>query len=292
MTILNAASDGLHAELIALARAAAHSGSIEKEELINLCMPGTVQRLRGALSRWTDLGLFVETDGSVDLAEQFARKRGETLDDWTDRLPGFCRTLVLGSSKCSPLWGEDEGVSADIVRAMAWLLAQDIFSFPTTWLEVEALERAQFRHGKIIQNDTRWTALRFWTRYLGFATGDSRSFLVDPTAAITAEIQHVSKDGTLVEAETFVHELAKRLPVLDFGAYRKEIEGRLTLASWHRPPVGHLSISFSFGLRRLELDNRIALESKADAPGGLSLTGKDHQNLRSFTHVRIVHGTK
>ncbi len=292
MTILNAASDGLHAELIALARAVAHSGPIEKDDLIGLCSPGSIPRLRGALSRWTDLGLFLEVGGSIRLAEQLTPKRREALDNWTERLPHYCRMLVLQPTKCSPLWGDGEGVSADFVRAVAWLLAQDIFGFPTTWAEVEQLEQSQFRHGRIIQNDTRWTGLRFWARYLGFATGDSRSFLIDPTTAIRSELQSVVDGGGFMEAETFVSELARRIPVLDFGVYRKEVESELIKANWHGPAAGHVSPSLSFALRRLELDNLIAIESKADAAHGLSLTGKSHETLRSFTHIRVLDATK
>src|SRR5262245_38559249 len=105
MTILNSASDGLYPELIVLARAVAQAGPTAQDELISLCSPGTGSRLRGALSRWTALGLFVESDELMCLAKGLVRKRGESLDDWIERLPSHCRSLAFERSKCSPLWG-------------------------------------------------------------------------------------------------------------------------------------------------------------------------------------------
>src|SRR5438477_4022282 len=119
----------------------------------------------------------MEREGVIQIAEAYARKRGQTVDAWTEGLPHVCRKLALDSKKCSPLWGgeDKEGVTADFVRGVAWLLAQDIYTFPRTFSEVSAIERIQLKGEKIIQNDTRWPGLRFWARYLGFATGDERS---------------------------------------------------------------------------------------------------------------------
>jgi len=289
MTIINHPSDGLYPELIALARLVAYSGEIGREELIRCCQSGNPTRLGGALSRWTTLGLFTESQGLVSVGKTFVRKRGEPIDNWTERLRGFCCHLMLAPDNCQPLFGDNEGVSADFVRGIAWLLAQDIFSLPTAWTEVERMQYEQVSSGaKIIQNDARWSGLRFWARYLGFATGDSRSFLIDPTSVIRSELHTIYQGATVLPAMALVSELAKCLPILDSGTYRQEVERQLKEAVWRRPETGHLSMSLSFALRRLELEHVIALESMADTGQGVRLTGKDHQSRGSFTHVRLV----
>ena len=295
MTIVNYANDGLYPELIVLARAVADMGPIDPEELVKMCSVDTPARIRGALSRWSQLGLFESQKDGIVLSKRFAGKKRETSDMLTNRLPGICRELILAQEHCLPLWGAEEaGISADFVRGIAWLLAQDIYQFPTTWNGdgAEAVEQRQITGRKtIIQNDVRWNGLRFWARYLGFATGDNVTFLIDPTGAIGAELAMLFDDRSAISALDFVEKLAQRLPVLDFGAYRKEIEAALNQDSWKPPAPHHLSMSLSFALRRLELAGRISLEQQADAAHALSLTGRSYRTWKRFTHVRLAEQT-
>lgn len=286
MTILNHASEGLYPELIVLARATTLAGSIDADELVAVCATDSPTRLRGALSRWTTLGFFQEEGAKISIAVPHARSRGESIDDWTNRIPGICRLLALDKSKCYPLWGAEEGISADLARGLAWLLSQDIFTLPRAWTEIEILGRMQVRGITLIQNDTRWNGLRFWARYLGFATGGSKAFFVDPTDAVRAEVSSVLKGSDPVDAGTFVKELARRLPVFDGGIYRMDVEGQLDESTWRRPADGHLSMALSFALRRLRLDGSLIFEAKSDAAHGYRFTGRDYVSGEVFTHVR------
>jgi hypothetical protein len=286
MTILNHANEGLYPELIVLARATALAGTVDTDELIAVCSTDNPGRLRGALSRWTALGFFHEEGAKISISAPHARSRGESIDDWTNRIPGICRLLALDKSKCYPLWGAEEGISADLARGLAWLLAQDIFTLPRPWTEIEILARTQVRGVTLFQNDTRWNALRFWARYLGFATGGSNAFFVDPTDAVRAELSSVLQGSASVDADTFVKELARRLPVFDGGIYRMDVEDQLDESVWRRPADGHLSMSLSFALRRLRLDGSLVFEAKSDAAHGYKFTGKDFTSGEAFTHVR------
>lgn len=291
MTIVNYANDGLYPELIVLVRTVAEIGPIDPEELVKVCSADTPTRIRGALSRWSQLGLFESQKDGIALSRRFAGKKRESLEMLTDRLPGICRELILAPEHCLPLWGAEEaGIAADFVRGMAWLLAQDIYQFPSTWNDgAEAVEQRQVTGRKtIIQNDVRWNGLRFWARYLGFATGDSATFLIDPTGAIEAELTTIFEERTVMSASEFVGKLGQRLPVLDFGAYRKEVEAALNQDSWKQPPPHHLSMSLSLALRRLEFAKRISLEQQADAENALSLTGRSYRTWKRFTHVRLA----
>lgn len=294
MTIINYASDGLYPELIVLFRVIAHLGAADRKEIINLCYPGTPEdaggltRLRGALARWTDLGLFQIEAESLRINERFGkRKRGESIDDLTLRLPAACRTLMFEAINCLPLWGESPGIAADFVRGAAWLLAQDIYSLPTSWSDVERIQIAQTSaEQKIVENDVRWNGLRFWMRYLGFATGDSGAFQVDPTIAVRAELSTIFESRTELPAQEFIMNLASRLPVLDFGQYRNAVEEVVNPTTWRAPEKGHLSMSLSLALRRLALDNVIRLEGRADAGTSYRLTGRNYRTWLGFESVR------
>ena len=142
-----------------------------------------------------------------------------------------------------------------------------------------------------MQNDTRWTGLRFWARYLGFATGEESSFFMDPTIAVRAQLKMVFQVQESLTASEFVDRLSARVPVLDTGNYRIEVEQTLKLETWHPPSVGHLSTSLSFALRRLQKQGILSLESLADAGSRLALTGHFERTWQDFTHVRLLKET-
>jgi hypothetical protein len=304
MTIINLESDGLHSQMIVLARALAKNSSIERDELISICAPpvGTdgrergLNRLRAALARWLELGLFTEDVSGIRL--NFVSKRGATLHELTDRLPAVCRKLVLQEQHCLPLWGSGEdptesgvGRAADFARGLSWALAQDIYNLPSGAEEIETLDRAQVVAPRVIfLNKTRWPGLRPWARYLGFGRGDDNNFLFDPTEAVNDELQNILGAGETMAAEAFLDALSARLPVLDGGVYRREVEVNLNDETWRRPADGHVSMSLSMALRRLDLNGTVVLETKADAGAGavLRLTGRNYRTWASFTHVRLA----
>lgn len=301
MTILNLAGDGLHSQVIILAAVAAKHGPIKRDELVSVCAvpgddgsEGDTLRLRAALARWLDLGLFAEDGDAISLCIE--NKRGLSLDELTDRLPAVCRRLVLQEQHCLPLWGNgdnptEKGVAlaSDFARGLAWALAQDIYMLGESAAEIEALERLQVTKPRtIFQNTTRWPGLRVWARYLGFGTGHGSDFLFDPTEAVRGELADIFQDGESMSAEAFLDELSARLPVLDGGVYRKEVEANLRPDTWRKPEQGHLSMSLSMALRRLELDGTIVLDRKADAGHVVSLSGRNYRTWASFTHVRMA----
>jgi len=303
MTIINLTNDGLHSQLIVLARVAAKFGQINKDELVRVCTaPGEdgngrdTARLRATLARWLELGLFIEEEEMIRV--NLESKRGSSLDELTDRLPAACRRLVLQEQHCLPLWGGSEdptekgvGRAADLARGLAWALAQDIYNLPEGGKEIEALDRSQATTARFIfLNYTRWTGLRPWARYLGFSNGDGGSFLFDPTEAVRDELPHILGKGGAMAAAAFIEALGARLPVLDGGVYRKEVEANLRPDRWRGPEPGHLSMSLSMALRRLDLDGTIKLGTLADAGTGavVKLSGRNHRTWASFTQVRLV----
>lgn len=298
MTILNLQSDGLPPVLITLALMVSREKEILRDNLSDICAPfaeaSERARLRATLTRWIGLGLFADEEDKIRL--NFSRGRTESDDGFTQRLPAICRGILLGSDHALPLWpnisivSEDNiGRSADLCRGLAWCLAQNIYTLPSTYADVNDLVDSQVQFGRFIfLNDTRWSGLRPWARYLGFATGDDSKLLFDPTVAVRGQLNDLIQKKESLPAAEFVARLAARLPVLDNGSYRTEVEQALKLETWQPPSPGHLSTSLSFALRRLQKQGTISLESKADAGSRLALTGQFGRTWESFTHVRLL----
>jgi hypothetical protein len=300
MTITNHASDGLYPELIVLFRTVVESGRINKDDLIRVCTAKEEKdgRVRATLATWTDLGLFLHQEGEVAVAQKFAGKRNESVDAAVDRLPGICRELMFDPRHALPLWPpdgrrSDEGIgpTADFVRESAWMMAQDIYRFPidSPEREASALENAQVVPPKFIfVNEARWPGVRFWARFTGL-TSTSRGY-IDPTDAIRQELPQIFQGAAVLRAVDFVRELSERIPVLDGGRYRLEVEGALHESRWRRPPDGQLSMSLSLALRRLQLDHTLALEALADDDATLMLSGRDFRPWIRFSHVKLLGG--
>ncbi|MFJ4543050.1 protein DpdG [Pseudomonas sp. NPDC088885] len=312
MSILNRENDGLHPILLTLARIVARDKAISRDDLINVCVPHSgidkesgketdndkrkdlASRARATLLRWVALGLFAEDRDQVRLDIEFTR--GESVDAFTERLPTICRGLALRLEYGMPLWPangsiseEEVGRTADLCRGLAWCLTQDIYALPSTHGEIESLITTQVQTGRFIfLNDTRWTGLRSWARFLGFATGDDSSFFFDPTVAVRSELKEVIRIGETVPAAEFVSRLAVRLPVLDSGVYRLEVEQVLRPESWIAPATGHLSTALSFALRRLQKQGMIGLVTLADAGSRLTLVGQGGRTWESFTHISLL----
>lgn len=306
MTILNRENDGLYSILPTLAIAVARDKSLSREDLISNCVPfsqndregerrrGIASRASATLLRWTALGLFVEDDNKIRLAVE--PKRGESSDSFADRLPAVCRRLALAQVYGNPLWldegkisEEGVGLTADLCRGLAWCLSQDIYTLPSSYGELENLIAEQVKPGRFIfLNDTRWPGLRDWARFLGFAVGDDAGLFFDPTMAVRSELTEIVKSGETMPAAEFVEQLSRRVPVLDGGFYRLEVEKALRPDRWSGPPAGSLSTALSFALRRLQKQGVLGLVTLADAGSRLTLTRQGGREWESFTHVSVL----
>lgn len=301
MTILNNENDGLYPELIVLFRAVAYCKSIPSGDLINICSPVTdkydsAKRLKGALLRWEGLGLFDRDQENIRIKSELLPKKNKvSLDSLTENLPVITRQLLLKEENCLPLWDDiidsekGNGTSADFVRAISWVLSQDIYNFPKVWREVESIESSQVLNGKkIFSSDFRFNAFRHWARYLGFATGESSAFQIDPTVVVRDSLPVIFKSEKEIPAHDFLRMLNKQLPVFDFGDYRKKVEESLNPSTWRRPSDGHLSMSLSFALKRLDMSNVVRLVGKADSGISFRLTGKNYRTWGGFESVALL----
>jgi hypothetical protein len=134
-------------------------------------------------------------------------------------------------------------------------------------------------------NDTRWAGFAAWAPFLGFGwSAVSRPLVVDPTQAIRHQLPQVFGEETELTQRQFFDRLADRLPVLDGGTYRLEVEAKFLAGRWERPAEGVLSESLSAALERLSAAGILELEDRADAERK-TLTGPAGRQTRTFSHV-------
>ena len=291
-SILNMPSDGLFNVLIVLTRAIVRFGAMSRNELLKACGADLEivdpKQLNQTLIRWTELGLFSTEDASVAICEPYRGRLGKGVDSAEARLPKITREIALAPQNNKRFWEAEENKSSDLCRGLSWILAQDVYRTDTgSHAKIAAIEGAQVTdvNRRIFQNDTRWNGLRTWMVYLGFARSGTQ-VTIDPTEALRDMLPDIFQSAETLPAPNFIKLAAERLPVLDGGAYRVQLEAVLNRQSWVPPAAGHVSTSLSRAIQRLDREGMIAAEQRSDSESGITLVGAERRTWRTVTHVR------
>lgn len=279
MTLLNITADGLPSVLLVLHHAVLASRKpLAKATLLDLVAPEHFvqdpKMARQTLRRWTELGLFVESDEMISVADRPAdRLQGRDLDAWTRQIA--CR-LALSESNNADFWATEGARSADLTRSLAWMLAQD--AYETHIGDLEALEAQQIVNPdrQLLRNPTRKNGLRYWAEFLGFSRGPGGD--IDPTVAVRDILQDILPVGGGMPAVEFVGAVAATLPVLDGGRWQRAVLDEIDTSMLAPLQPGQLSTALSRALMCLRASGDLLLQSRADAGASITLTG--YQRIR------------
>jgi hypothetical protein len=295
MSLLNRTSDGLLSVLLALHRGIVACGPQSEAALLELVAPSSVvpegkpDMARRTLTRWRQFGFFSrDADGVISLAPAIAALGA---DDLT-LLRATILRLVL-SPENNPGYSlvredEQEGADAsDCTRAMAWMLAQDPYRFPTGYNAVEKLGLSQGVDPPPFVNNTRWPGFLEWAVFLGAGfTAPKVGLVPNPSFAVRSVLDDAFGDLHELAQTDFFTRLSMLLPVVDGGRYRVAVEAQ-TQRPWRTQLANEISLSLSTALLTLEAGGILRLEMRSDAPVRV-LLGRDGHELRSVSHlVRI-----
>jgi len=300
MAILNLASDGLPSVLVVLIRTLREKGPLEHEQLRALVAPPSLQQVsttfrdgvmvRQTITRWSQIGLFVEQGDRIALADGMAE--GSTRGVRGLRTLGAqLRRFALAEENNEDLVRTEPKCTADFTHALCWMLAQDPFVLTTGGYDevVNRMESDQFTEEPwAFRNGTRWSGFVPWANLLGFGWGArvprANTFICDPTAAVADALPEVFGDREEVTQDDFFHALASALPVVDGGTYRTQVEDRLVGSTWRPTQAHEVSPCLTLSLLRLEESGRLRLDSRSDAPHR-TLLGQGFREVRSVSHV-------
>jgi hypothetical protein len=293
MSLLNLTNDGNHSVLIVIFKLfLASKKALTLENIANLCAPGETgskEKVRQTLNTWTDLGLFeVSSKEVVKIAPSIKKQ-----DRIMEKLPSLLQGIVLDPENTPDLRANELAKAADFTRALSWLMAQDVWKVDlSNWDTVQALFQKQMgRDSGLIQNGTRWSGLKAWATYLGFAWTPrypSSSIVIDPTSAIRSVLPDVFGKKKELKVTDFLVSLSHRIPVLDGGLYRTKVEDKLLESTgpdaWQPPPAQQQSTSLSRAILRLTADGSLNGELRDDSPERITLTGQGLGPAGEFSH--------
>lgn len=289
MTILNRANDGLFNLMLVLYEVVLKGGKQSREEVLNTCTPAGIDsgKIGQTLNRWLELGLFNEADKVISIAKPYIVDKKLSTIEIRDSLRKITRKIVFNEDNNKNFWDSEKSKSADFTRGISWLLAQDVYTLSTNnHTVIQNLEIAQLpdESKQAIQNDVRWSGLKEWAIFLGFAW-EADTVVIDPTVAVRDSLDEVFGSNKVLPVEDFLKRLSNELPVIDTGKYRLEIESALNTAEWVKTEDKFLSTSLSRAFRRLEISGVLYFEKRSDT-NAYKLSGRDRQEwLPNITHI-------
>ena len=294
MSILNMPNDGLFNVLIVLTRALVHLGAMQRDDLLKACGNDLdvidSKQLGQTLNRWIEFGLFVSEGGKIGIHGSYRARLGKTADIAETRLPKVLREIAFAPENNARFWSSEENKAADLCRGLSWILAQNVYGIDTSsHAPINKLEGEQVSdtNKQIFRNDTRWNGLRTWMTYLGFARSGA-PVTMDPTEAIRDTLPEIFGSEKMLSAPAFIERVGEKLPVLDGGIYRLQIEAVLNRQHWLPPSDGYVSTSLSRAIQRLDREGLIVPETKSDSEGGITLVGANERIWRTITHIRLL----
>jgi hypothetical protein len=236
------------------------------------------------LTRWTQLGFFSESDGKISLSDAVSTLPVEDLDGLR---AAVLRLVLLPDNNAELLSGEagdsERSRAVDCTRALAWSLAQDPYTFPSSYDEGEDLQNHQGITPKLFVNSTRWNGFLEWAVFIGAAWRTSRTVVPCPAFAVGSVLGEVFQGSTELSEQEFFWRLPTILPVLDGGTYRTTVEGQTT-QPWRKLLDHEVSPSLSAALLTIEHAGALRLEARSDAPTR-RLLGPGGVESRSVSHV-------
>lgn len=297
MSILNRPSEGLFNMVIVLYRTLLHEGPMDRDRLLALVAPVSVddttppsdRMSHKSLRRWTQLGLFTDSEGKVSISKQLDRPRNKS--DAEVALPGIMRNLVFAPANNENFWDAERSASADFTRAVAWMLAQDVYCCASVGnQEAASLENDQISapDRTLFQNDTRWPGFKAWAPFLGFGVigryPRSGAFQIDPTGAVRDSLDAVFDNVGELSVADFIDDLAEQLPVIDRGRYRIEVESQLNRSHWEPLEETEISTSLSRALLRLREVGLLRFADRSDSPARMEMRLQGNRRL-AVTHI-------
>ncbi len=209
--------------------------------------------------------LFERNDGRVKLSQKVVNS-GATFNEVVSNL----------------VFNPENNRNEDFCLTVSWILAVGPFSQPQGWrwqeFEFSYKKTPLPLQQKCGINDLRYGNLILWSTFLGCSWNHSQ-FVPDPTQNISWQLQEFDKNKEIPVME-FLELLSSKLPVIDKGFYRKEVQDFFD----EELQETTLSASLSLALNRLREKGSLTLIMKSDT---IQYKLSKEFNSEFFSHVII-----
>lgn len=270
MSFINNANPGSQINLLCLIFRILfeNPGKYSVEDLKNYCAPATIFSANDNKKRFTDNFAFwmngpIKMWGLNDKNlltlqvedELVGSKPSDVAHHLRKALMKIKFTDILADKK-------DEYGASKAIRSFAYILTQDQFSIFQTALNPDSLDAsfAKNRFPYSLNNSEKSVFIEF-CNFLGISEKVGSEEYIDPTRLISSFLGDLFKDKNVIEASKFIQQLAKLVPLIDFGEHNSVVR---TSMDPNLSESNVLSINLSHALHRLNLGRVIKFSREAD----------------------------
>jgi hypothetical protein len=270
MGILNLTTDGLPSVGIAVTRYLARFGPAPRSDILrDVAPPGLSQaaedKVGHILTRWTQVGVLRESDGSYGLADDaMCGEIRDSVNPLHPSLRAYVLSMVMAFASGPDSEGDENPVD-DFLVAARWLLESNPFTHP-----VHSRHEAEERKVPLV-NYTRWTGLAEWMTFLGLAErfGERGWLLPNPAEAISWFLPELASPESDIPWRSFLERIGQIVPLVPMAH-----------------AGGALPVVTSLALLSLSDEGRIILRVDADA-STVALKHASGAKARDFSHITI-----
>lgn len=285
MSILNITADGLPNVYEMVFNCIAKHGPISEDKLISKCAPSVIcdpKMFNNILNRWAQLGVFEKDEQEL----WSVAKSGITCPKRN------ALNSMLDDSRCSDIWSSD--YACDFIRALTWLLAQDVSKLKLDLESMQYLESEQFsmeRDGGpiyMLRNDTRLNGFKLWASYFDVLI-KSGGEQIDPTGLIRMYLKDIFVDSKELNIELFYERLIKFLPIFPDANLYEIVTTQLNEGRWPAPKKSQneLSTSISRAVMRLEIEGVISTDDVKGDGVKMKLMFTNDLAARTISHIKL-----
>ena len=299
MAIINNANSGSQINLICLIISTVHTKKqkMTKEELFELCRPNNLlwtneseKRFRNEFNFWKDneVTLWKENeDGKVILTGNLCASDGaKAISKYVhDRL-----FEAIDEEFLSP----DNKVYAGLFRVLSFVNLIDKFHpLSEQHLTKSSLDDAlSLYFSDFLLNDSEKSTFIEWGHFLGYfqlveTNGSSRSYIADPTKAISEQLKAIINKKTEFHIKEFLVALGERLPVLGLGQYSLKTKEFLSGAIEPDLFTRKISKSLSIAMQRLAYSGKLSFSQDSDDKDVMALQLSNSEELISKVKINI-----
>ena len=256
------------------------------KQLESLCRPENLppnenaeKKLTTNIKFWADLGLWAQTEVGL-----FPTKNPEAHLSLPKRMLDVLFEKYDGQSVMVGNEGQP------LLRNLGVMLCEASMTLnATNPLSKKIVEETLKGHWpNEIANSNITGLLVDYLQFLGFLECiDSEHYCVDPTRAIKPCLEQIFGAQTELDVQQFLERLRKKLPILDGGYMRQEVEQHLPNIS--PLPPNQISASLTNALLRLERSRVIRLVQKSDDFNAIVLSSALVEN-RLVSKVEFTRG--
>lgn len=223
--------------------------------------PNALGKYKENLNFWIKYGIW-QVEGEEENKQIFIKDGDEQLSLEHRVLRSIIKSIVTKENFF------DENNVEPFILYINCLLEQDRYSFAGGDRLVTGSESnipqaihqyAKLRRVPNMSNESNY--LMKWAQFLGFVEADNEGYMLDPTRAIYPYLKLIFKENQTLSIRQFLEKLSEYLPMFGDGRFNQFLTDVI------RDPRnrGHqISAALSHALLRLEMMNKIYLDSKSD----------------------------